>query len=149
MLSFTWYYRQNIFCLEFVKWILPACSNIHSLTLDAEYERIDACFNIGYLKKLRELKLSGRNAGHFKEVALLTLLITKTVLIFSQIFRNCHQVEKTWTVLWKDPTTGFRWIQSYKPKGNRFCVGKGPFYWRTSTCTREMSTIAESETFWR
>ena len=83
----------NIFSLEFVKWILPACTNIHSLTLVSEFERIDACFNIGCLKKLKKLELSSRKASLLKEVPLFTLLITKTLLISSQISRNCHQVE--------------------------------------------------------
>jgi hypothetical protein len=59
----------------------------------SEFERIDACFNIGRLKKLKKLELGGQKASLLKEVPLLTLLITKTLLISSQISRNCHQVE--------------------------------------------------------
>ena len=74
MTSFTRYKRHIIFLfLEFVEWILPACSNIHTLHLDTEYERIDACIKIGSLKKLRKLHVSGRKASQLKEVALLTI----------------------------------------------------------------------------
>jgi len=90
-----------------------------------EYERIDACFEIGCLKKLKKLELSGRKASHFKEVALLTLLITKTLLISSQIYRNCHQVEILELIFLKAKPHDFAEFNATNVKEIRLVLNKG------------------------
>ena len=70
--------------------------------------------------------MSGRKASHFKEVALLTLLITKTVLISSQIFRNCHQVEKLGLSFGKIQLQDFAEFNPTNLKEIDFALEKGP-----------------------
>ena len=70
--------------------------------------------------------MSGRKASHFKEVALLTLLITKTLLISSQIFRNCHQVEKLGLSFGKIQLQDFAEFNPTNLKEIDFALEKGP-----------------------
>jgi hypothetical protein len=81
-----------------VKWILPVCSNIHTLRLSGI--SIGCHDEIARLEKLKKLEVWAKKANDLNKVTLITSRIMTTLLTSSQIFRSCHQVE----ILWMDVT---------------------------------------------
>jgi hypothetical protein len=64
------FFRLKVFCslIEFFKWILPVCGNIHTLTLDID-DPLNGLHNkIGRLEKLKELNISTKVASDLEQV---------------------------------------------------------------------------------
>ena len=82
--------------------ILTVCSNIHTLTLTVKWETSNDFHNeIARLKKLKNLEVTADRARDLKRVTLIAFKIFPTLLISSQIVRDCRQVELLWmNVTW-------------------------------------------------
>ena len=82
--------------------ILTVCSNIHTLTLTVKWETSNDFHNeIARLKKLKKLEVMADRARDVKRVTLIAFKIFPTLLISSQIVRDCRQVELLWmNVTW-------------------------------------------------
>ena len=82
--------------------ILTVCSNIHTLTLTVKWETSNDFHNeIARLKKLKNLEVTADRARDLKRVTLIAFKIFPTLLISSQIVRDCRQVEILWmNVTW-------------------------------------------------
>jgi hypothetical protein len=71
---------KTVIFLEFVKRILAACINIHTLTLKS---RIDFDVDIDRLKNLKELHVRGGHSEDLKVVTFLTIPMIETLLTSS------------------------------------------------------------------
>jgi hypothetical protein len=69
-----------------VKWILSACLNIHTLRLQStdDEEGLNSFLNeIGFLEKLRELKVNVSSSSALKKVTIIASRTMTTLLTFS------------------------------------------------------------------
>ncbi len=85
--------KEHFNFLDFIKWILCACLNIRTLDIGKLDERKDL---FEYFFRLKKLHASITPASYLKEVILIfgNFRIMATLFTFSQIFRNCRQLEK-------------------------------------------------------
>jgi hypothetical protein len=76
-----------------ISWIPPVCLSIHYLQI--KFPKLPNGFHneIVCLKNMKKLAVSAVEASDLKEVTLILLIITTTLLISSQIVRRCRQVE--------------------------------------------------------
>jgi hypothetical protein len=90
---FSFKNRRHLSLTEFVKWILPSCSNIDTLKLYLFEESNDLHKEIARLETLRDLEIGTYNELFPEEVTCVAFRTSTTLLTSSQIIRNCRQVE--------------------------------------------------------